>query len=117
MLIGSRIASRAALSLYFVLAQSCVSQLSQANESEEAIGRASVASILGAALLHSSNELQRYVNLVCGQIVSKTDAKQNWRFGVLETESVNAFAAPGGFVLITIGLLRLLDNEDELGKR
>lgn len=114
MLIGSRTVSRAAFSLYFVLAQSCASQFSQANTSEESVGRASVASILGAASLHSSNELQRYVNLVGGQIASKTDAKQNWRFGVLETESVNAFAAPGGFVLVTTGLLRLLDNEDEL---
>lgn len=114
MLIGNLIAPRIAFGLCFILAQSYVSQLSQANESEESVGRASVASILGAAPLHSSTELQRYVNLVGGQIASKTDAKQNWRFGVLETDSINAFAAPGGFVLITTGLLRLLENEDEL---
>jgi predicted Zn-dependent protease len=85
-----------------------------ANNDEEAVGRASVARIMGAAPLHASQDLQRYVNLVSSLIASKTDAKQTWRFGVLDTESVNAFAAPGGFVLITSGLLKQLGSEDEL---
>ncbi len=86
----------------------------RAAETEESVGRASVARILGAAALHPSAELNRYVNLVGGLIASKTDARQTWRFGVIDTESVNAFAAPGGFVLVTSGLLRHLSSEDEL---
>jgi len=85
-----------------------------ANNDEEAVGRASVARIMGVAPLHLSQDLQRYVNLVGSLIASKTDAKQTWRFGVLDTESVNAFAAPGGFVLITSGLLKQMGSEDEL---
>jgi predicted Zn-dependent protease len=86
-----------------------------AGNDEEAVGRASVARIVGVAPLHPSQALQKYVNLVGGLIASKTDAKQTWRFGVIDTESVNAFAAPGGFVLVTTGLLKQLGSEDELG--
>jgi predicted Zn-dependent protease len=37
-----------------------------------------------------------------------------WHFGVLDTPSINAFAAPGGYVLITRGLYEILDNEAQL---
>jgi predicted Zn-dependent protease len=37
-----------------------------------------------------------------------------WHFGVLDTDSLNAFAAPGGYVFITRGLLHNLRNEAEL---
>ncbi|HSL24083.1 MAG TPA: M48 family metalloprotease [Vicinamibacterales bacterium] len=37
-----------------------------------------------------------------------------WRFIVLDTDGVNAFAAPGGYVHITRGALALIRNEAEL---
>ena len=37
-----------------------------------------------------------------------------WTFIVLDTDGVNAFAAPGGYVHITTGLLALIKNEAEL---
>jgi len=37
-----------------------------------------------------------------------------WHFGVLDTDSLNAFAAPGGYVFITRGLLLNMRNEAEL---
>jgi predicted Zn-dependent protease len=37
-----------------------------------------------------------------------------WTFIVLDTDGVNAFAAPGGFVHITKGALALIHNESEL---
>jgi predicted Zn-dependent protease len=37
-----------------------------------------------------------------------------WHFGVPDTPSVNAFAAPGGYVLITRGLYEMLASESQL---
>lgn len=37
-----------------------------------------------------------------------------WEFGVLDSDNVNAFATPGGFVLITKGLLEKMRSEAEL---
>jgi len=101
-------------SVLIALALTLVQAAAHATSDEEAVGRASVARIVGAAPLHASQDLQRYVNLVGGLIASKTDARETWRFGVLDAEAINAFAAPGGFVLVTSGLLRQLASEDEL---
>ena len=40
--------------------------------------------------------------------------KIDWAFIVLDTDGVNAFATPGGFVHVTRGLLGLVKNEAEL---
>jgi beta-barrel assembly-enhancing protease len=37
-----------------------------------------------------------------------------WKFGVIESADINAFAAPGGYVLITKGLYQKLSNEAQL---
>ena len=37
-----------------------------------------------------------------------------WTFGVIDTPEVNAFAAPGGFILVTRGLYELLSSDSEL---
>ncbi len=37
-----------------------------------------------------------------------------WHFGVIQSDDVNAFAAPGGYVFVTLGLYRLLQNEADL---
>lgn len=57
----------------------------------------------------------RYVTLV-GTILAQasTKPKLDWKFIVLDTDGVNAYAAPGGFVHVTKGLLGLMKNEAEL---
>jgi predicted Zn-dependent protease len=37
-----------------------------------------------------------------------------WHFGVIESNDINAFAAPGGYIFVTQGLYRALQNESEL---
>jgi len=70
---------------------------------------------LGAVDLVSDRKLQHYVNRVGRHLANQTErAHLPWVFGVLDTDSVNAFCAPGGRVLITRGLYQLLENEDEL---
>lgn len=81
---------------------------------EEAAGHSAVARIVGASPLHRSADLQRYVNQVGGVVASRQGTGRTWRFAVLESDSVNAFAVPGSIVLVTAGFLRLLGSEDEL---
>jgi predicted Zn-dependent protease len=57
----------------------------------------------------------RYVTLVGLNLAQLTDRpKLPWTFIVLDTDGVNAFAAPGGYVHITRGALALIKNEAEL---
>ena len=60
-------------------------------------------------------ELTKYVTLV-GTVVAQQSSRPalEWKFIVLDTDGVNAYAAPGGFVHITRGLLGLIKNEAEL---
>ena len=57
----------------------------------------------------------KYVTLV-GAVLAQASPRPNlpWQFIVLDTDGVNAFAAPGGYVHITRGLLGLLKDEAEL---
>jgi predicted Zn-dependent protease len=57
----------------------------------------------------------KYVTLV-GTVVAQQSSRPNldWKFIVLDSDGVNAYAAPGGFVHITRGLLGLIKNEAEL---
>ena len=84
-------------------------------EEELAIGRQAAGTLLGAAPLVNDPQLQRYVNRVGRWIASQSErADLVWHFGVIESQDVNAFAAPGGYVFVTRGLYRKLHNESEL---
>jgi len=59
--------------------------------------------------------VHKYVTLVGTTLTDQsTRAKLPWTFIVLDTDGVNAFAAPGGFVHITRGALALIKSEAEL---
>jgi predicted Zn-dependent protease len=84
-------------------------------EEEVRIGRHLAANLLGAAPLVRDEPLQRYVNRVGRWIASQSERSElKWHFGVLETDDVNAWALPGGYVFVTKGLYRLLETESEL---
>jgi len=79
------------------------------------IGRDMAARLLGAAPLVGDARLQRYVNNVGRWLASQTErADLPWRFGVLDAPQVNAFAAPGGTIFVTRGLVQRMRSEAEL---
>jgi predicted Zn-dependent protease len=58
---------------------------------------------------------QSYLSEVGKKIVGVCDRKDiEYHFTVIESDQVNAFAAPGGFVYFYTGLLRRMDNEAEM---
>jgi len=59
--------------------------------------------------------VHRYISLL-GMALAQGSTRPGlpWTFVVLDTDGVNAFAAPGGFVHITRGALALVKNEAEL---
>ena len=82
---------------------------------ELALGPEIAGRILGARPLWNDPSAQRRVNLVGRWVASQTSRPElPWTFGVIDTPEVNAFAAPGGFVLITRGLYQLLSSDSEL---
>jgi predicted Zn-dependent protease len=86
------------------------------DEKQEAeIGAEYAAVLVGASPLLDNPGVARYVNRVGRWLSLHSErAGLNWQFGVLDTDTVNAFSTPGGYVLITRGLLSRLRNEAEL---
>ncbi len=79
------------------------------------IGREYAAVLLGAAPLVADPALQRYVNALGRWVAQHTERPDlAWQFGVLDSDNLNAFATPGGFVFVTRGLLAKLRSEAEL---
>jgi predicted Zn-dependent protease len=62
-----------------------------------------------------SEPVTKYVTLV-GKVIAASSSRPNldWQFIVLDTDGVNAYAAPGGFVHVTRGLLGMMKNEAQL---
>ncbi len=86
-----------------------------ADDQEAGLGRQWAATLLGAAPLVDNEALQRYVNRVGLYLAMHAERPElAWRFGVLDSDNINAFATPGGYVLVTRGLLARLRSEAEL---
>ena len=84
-------------------------------EDEIGLGNALTASFLGAAPLHPDASLQRYVNRVGKWIALHSDRPDlPWTFSVIDTDTINAFAMPGGSIIVSSGLVKRLNSEAEL---
>jgi beta-barrel assembly-enhancing protease len=84
-------------------------------EEEARIGQQIAGNLLGAAPLVRDDGLQRYVNRVGRWVALQSERPDlSWHFGVIESDDLNAFAAPGGYVFLTKGLYQKLKNEAEL---
>jgi len=65
--------------------------------------------------VYQDQAVGKYVALL-GSVLAQASSRRNlkWEFIVLDTEGVNAYAAPGGLIHITKGALGLMKNEAEL---
>ncbi|SRR5258706_1858363 len=83
-------------------------------EEEEGIGEASAAKMIAMFGLMESDALNAYVNLVGTAVAQFAPRQIPYRFGVLDTDMVGAFATPGGFIFVTKGAIAGMKNEAEL---
>ena len=84
-------------------------------EQEYYIGRAVGASIIGQYEPYVNATATRYLNLLGQSIARASDLPvtyAGYRFLILDSDEINAFAAPGGLIFITRGMLRCCTDED-----
>ena len=71
--------------------------------------------ILGIAPLVKDGAKQRYINWVGRWLALHSERPDlPWKFGIVNTADVNAFSMPGGYVLITRGMVDRMRSESEL---
>ena len=84
-------------------------------EQEADVGREVAAKVIAFYRLYPNDVLTRYVNMV-GETVAAQSERQDikYHFAVLDSDAINAFSAPGGYVFITRGAVALCEDESEL---
>lgn len=86
-------------------------------QEEYYIGRAVAARILSDYGVVRDEARTRYLNTL-GQVLARVSDRPEtyagWHFLLLDSDEVNAFAAPGGFVFVTRGLFASCSDEEQL---
>ena len=84
-------------------------------EAEILFGRELAAKILGQYPLLKDEKIQRYVSTVGTGITAQLGRSElTYYFAVLDTDELNAYACPGGYIFITRGALQVMVNEAQL---
>ena len=83
-------------------------------EQEQQIGEATAAKIIAIFGLVESPNLTKYVNLVGASVARNAPRQVPYRFAVLNTDIVGAYALPGGFIFITKSAVEAMENEAQL---
>src|SRR5436853_7521421 len=83
-------------------------------EKEIALGKQLAQEVEHQAKIIDDPIIAEYVNRVGQNLVRNSDAKVPFTIKVVDDESVNAFALPGGFFFVNSGLILKADNEAEL---
>lgn len=89
--------------------------LNFSDKEERQLGEQVSAKLVDKYGVYQDKDVTKYVSLLGGVLAKESGHPNlNWTFIVLDTDGVNAFAAPGGIVHVTRGLLGLARNEAEL---
>lgn len=86
-------------------------------EQEYYVGRAVGATLLGKYHPRTEPQTVQYLNLVGQSLARVSDMPETYggyHFVLLEDEGINAFAAPGGLIFASRGMLRCCKDEDTL---
>ena len=83
-------------------------------EKEISLGKGLAQDVERQAKIIDDPIIAEYVNRVGQNIVRNSDAKVPFTIKVVDDESVNAFALPGGFFFVNSGLILKSENEAEL---
>ena len=84
-------------------------------KAEVTLGRDMAGRLLQYYGTYGEESLIGYVNQVGLYVASYSDhPDRRYMFSILDSESVNAFACPGGYILVTLGSIRNAKSEAEL---
>lgn len=87
-------------------------------QQEYFLGRGVSALILKKYPLYTGNQaLTHYINFVGSALAAHSSRPEifgGYHFALLDTEEINALSAPGGFIFLSKGFLKIIPNEDAL---
>lgn len=106
-----------ALVLLAALGAACSTAARMTESEEYYVGRSVAADVVSRYPYVEDASLTEYVSRVGYAVALSSERPMlygGYHFAVLQSDEINAFAGPGGFVFITTGALRAMRNEEEL---
>ncbi len=83
-------------------------------EREIALGRQLSEEVQRQAKLVTDPIVTEYINRIGQNLVRNSDARVPFSFQIVQSDELNAFALPGGFIYVNSGLIKLAETEAEL---
>jgi predicted Zn-dependent protease len=105
--VGAVVATAAAV-------DACASAASVSTQQEAQIGAQEASEINAQLPLVNDASLNNYINQLGSQIASHGQRGIPYRFYIVNSKQINAFAVPGGYVYVNRGLIELSSNASEL---
>ncbi len=91
----------------------CAGSISQQDEVQ--MGAQTAAQVNAQLPMLNDATVNSYVNSLGNSIARRTSRSDlDWRFAVVNSEIINAFAVPGGYIYVNRGVLTNASNESEL---
>jgi predicted Zn-dependent protease len=91
------------------------SELAAQVAKEQEVGDAAFAKLAGTYGLVTDDEATAYLNKYLQSLALYTERQElTYRAAILDTDQVNAYALPGGYVLVTLGTLHRMESPGEL---
>ncbi len=91
--------------------------ISEGQEKDVKVGEDAIREMKAYGLMPpevEDKELKDYLQRVAERVAANSDLKTPVKVTALDSEEINAFALPGGFLFINTGLLEKAENESEL---
>lgn len=81
---------------------------------EIALGQSLAQQVMQTSTVITDPVVNEYINRLAQNLVRNSDAKVPFTVHVLQDDTINAFALPGGFFFVNSGLILNVNEEDEL---
>jgi predicted Zn-dependent protease len=82
---------------------------------EKKLGLEQHEKLTNSLLIYKDEELQEYVEKIGKSLVEVSHRPElEYTFTIIDSQDINAFASPGGFIYVNRGLLAFLNSEGEL---
>ncbi|HOJ20711.1 MAG TPA: M48 family metalloprotease [Armatimonadota bacterium] len=111
----ARLARRVPALLLALLALGTAGPIQAGSTFERGLGRPVAEQLEEEVGVIRDPALSGWVERVGSEIIRADGGEpRDYSFKILDSDDVNAFAIPGGFIYVTLGLLCFIDSEDEL---
>jgi predicted Zn-dependent protease len=103
------------VTIFFIIFSVSLAYASLTIEDEKKLGSEFYEKMEKSNILYHNVRVDNYITKIGRQIVAKIpNPLFDYRFSVINSSAINAFATPGGYVYVNMGLITLAENESEL---